>query len=106
MYEAIGQFPTYPFCLKCWKGLYQNNWSTISTSTSCSQTDSRPTVHSILLKRSLQIFSLTSFWLYTPQTSLCFHFWICLPHLTQSTMIFCSSVSIYLLACHPLCWNG
>src|SRR6218665_2719604 len=58
MYEAIGQFPTYPFCLKCWKGLYQNNWSTISTSTSCSQTDSRPTVHSTLLKRSLQIFSL------------------------------------------------
>src|SRR6218665_2871147 len=41
MYEAIGKFPTYLFCLKCWKGLYQNNWSTISTSTSCSQTDSR-----------------------------------------------------------------
>src|SRR6218665_2383331 len=36
----------------------QDNWSTISTSTSCSQTDSRPTVHSTLLKRSLQIFSL------------------------------------------------
>src|SRR6218665_2369361 len=53
MYEAIGQFPTYPFCLKCCKGLYQNNLSTISTSTSCSQTDSRPTVHSTQLKRPL-----------------------------------------------------
>src|SRR6218665_2693088 len=49
---------------------------------------------------------LTTPLLLTPETSLCFHFWICLPHLTQSTTIFCSSVSIYLLACHPLCWNG